>query len=211
MGSTQLYSITLNPLQTNCYLLVKENHCIIFDPSVDKVGDLGRLADKIKQDWIIDAIVLTHGHYDHISAIDLLYDKYHCPIYIHHLDEEYLHDSSLNASRFMNIDYETTSPYETINQGELAIGEFKFEVVLTPGHTPGSITLFYEDYAFVGDCLFKGSIGRTDLKGGSNKAMKQSLDYFKKLEKDYQILPGHGDRTTLSKEKIMNPFLNGEY
>ena len=203
------YTIVLNPLQTNCYLLEKNNHVIIFDPSMDIGNDMSSLLAKIKDDWTIDAIVLTHGHYDHISAVDALYELYQPEIFIHQNDLEYLSNPILNASAFMNEHFVLESPVTTIKEGPLKIGEFEFEVVLTPGHTPGSISLFIDDFAIVGDCIFKNSIGRTDLPGGSSEDMKKSLDYFKSLSKDYQLLPGHGDRTKLSVEKIMNPFLNG--
>ena len=206
-----LYSIVLNPLQTNCYLLEKNNHVIIFDPSLDKGNDMSALLGKIKSDWVIDAIVLTHGHYDHISAVDALYELYSPKIYIHHLDEEYLSNPYMNASEQMNESFVVKSPYETIVEGPLTIGEFSFDVVLTGGHTPGSITLFIDDLAFVGDCIFKNSIGRTDLPGGSMETMKKSLQFFKELKRDVTLLPGHGERTRLSYEKMMNPFLNGQY
>lgn len=208
MQETKLYSIALNPLQTNCYLLVKNNHCIIFDPSLDSGGDFSRLQKLIDPKWTVDAIILTHGHFDHISAVDALVDVYGCPVYIHFNDEQYLYDSRKNASNLQGIDFVLKTKPITIVEGQLVIGEFEFEVVLTPGHTPGSITLFYDDLAFVGDCIFKDSIGRTDLVGGSMLAMRSSLAYFKSLTKDYKLLPGHGPKTTLSRELRFNPFLN---
>lgn len=208
MVESRYYQIVLNQLRTNCYLLEKDNHCVLFDPSMDSKKDMDKLKSKIKDEWTVDAIILTHGHVDHISAVDWLYGQHHCPIYLHKNDEPYLSDPKLNGSALLGVDVIVHSEVTLIEEGPLKIGNFEFDVMLTPGHTPGSITLFYENLAFTGDALFKGTIGRTDLRGSSQREMDKTLEKFKAIEKDYIILPGHGQTTTLDKEKVLNPFLN---
>lgn len=196
----KIEKLVLGPLGTNTYLLVEGQDAILIDPAskpeklINYLGDL-----KLK------AILLTHGHFDHIKAVDGLYDKYHCDVFLHHDDEELARDK-YSGSEFGLVAY-ISVPTVSINEGQYNIGPFKFEVIHTPGHTMGSVIYVFEDDIFTGDTLFRCSAGRTDLKGGDERLLKSSLRIFKSFTKDYRIHPGHEEDSILSFEMINNPFL----
>lgn len=201
----------MNPLETNCYVLINsENKGIIFDPSVDNGNNIDRILMKCK-DVDIEAIVLTHGHYDHISGVSEVLKSFPVDVYIHPIDEVMLTNNYLNCANFLNADFSWDIPVKHLHEGEMTIGSFTFRVKMTPGHTPGHVSLFYENVMFGGDVLFKGSIGRTDLPGGSSKAMAKTLENLKEIEENYTIYCGHGPITTLEFEKKYNPYLTGTY
>lgn len=190
----------LGPLQTNTYLLQIDNDILLIDPAskaeklIDIIGNRNLLG-----------ILLSHGHFDHIKAVDGLYEKYNCPVYLHKDDEELARDKS-SGSMFGLVSY-ITCPSIHIQEGKNKIGAFEFEVIYTPGHSQGSVIYVFDDCIFSGDTLFKGSIGRSDLKGGNFSKLKQSLQIFKSFDKNYIIYPGHDLSTTLYEELNFNPFL----
>lgn len=190
----------LGPLQTNTYLLQIDNDVLLVDPA----SKAEKLIEILGERNLI-GILLTHGHFDHIKAVDGLYDKYHCPVYIHKDDEPMARDKS-SGSMFGLVSY-MSCPSIHIQEGINKIGSFEFEVIYTPGHSEGSVIYVFDDCIFTGDTLFKGSIGRTDLKGGSFSTIKQSLQIFKSFDKNYIIYPGHDLSTTLYEELNFNPFL----
>lgn len=205
--------IPLGPLQTNCYLLINsEKECIVFDPGEEG----GKLLSIIqKQKLIPKAILLTHAHFDHIGAVDVLRNEYHIPVYLHKREAEWLKDSSLNGSQsFMMAQPISIEPPDELinNEGTMIIGSFSFELLETPGHSPGSVSFYVKeiDVVFSGDALFQGSIGRTDLLGGNQEQLLSSI--HKKLlvlPEDTMVLSGHGPETTIQSEMDTNPFLNG--
>ena len=190
----------LGPLQTNTYLLQIDNDVLLVDPAskpeklIDILGERNLLG-----------ILLTHGHFDHIKAVDGLYEKYRCPVYIHSDDEKLARDKN-SGSLFGLVSY-ISCPVVHIEEGTNRIGPFEFEVIYTPGHSKGSVIYVFDDCIFTGDTLFRGSIGRTDLEGGSFSTIKQSLQIFKSFNKNYIIYPGHDLCTTLYDELNFNPFL----
>lgn len=190
----------LGPLQTNTYLLQIDNDVLLVDPA----SKAEKLIEILGERNLI-GILLTHGHFDHIKAVDGLYDKYHCPVYMHKDDEMLARDKS-SGSMFGLVSY-ISCPIIHIEEGINKIGPFEFEVIYTPGHSEGSVIYVFDDCIFTGDTLFKGSIGRTDLKGGSFSTIKQSLQIFKSFDKNYIIYPGHDLSTTLYEELNFNPFL----
>lgn len=190
----------LGPLATNTYVLSIDNKAIVIDPASKAERMIEILGDKE-----LLAILLTHGHFDHIKAVDGLYDKYHCDIYLHEDDEELARDKS-SGSNFGLVSY-ISSPTKNIQEGKNIIGPFEFEVIYTPGHTEGSVIFVFEDDIFTGDTLFKNSVGRTDLKGGNASKLRESLRIFKSFNKDYIIHPGHEDETSLSLELKYNYYL----
>lgn len=192
-------------LQTNTYIVSNDkNECVLIDP-----GDRGKkISTYIENEELqVKAILLTHGHFDHMGAVDYLYTKYTCPIYIHKEDIAMLKDASLNLS-FYEQPFTLSAPVIAATPLLEIIG-FTIHWLHLPGHTPGSSMLYFvnEETIFSGDVLFKGSIGRFDFPLSSHHDTKQSLQIIKDLEIEATVYPGHGESTTLSEEKKSNPYL----
>lgn len=190
----------LGPIGTNTYLLIEGNDALLIDPASKAEKLIGILGD-----YNLMGILLTHGHFDHIKAVDGLYEHYRCPVYLHH-DDEYLARDKYAGESFGIVSYITCNTIHP-KQGKIEIGPFKFEVVYTPGHTRGSLIYVFEDGIFTGDTLFKCSVGRTDLDGGDSRQLKDSLRIFKQFDRDYDIYPGHDESSNLSYELTNNPYL----
>lgn len=201
----------LGPVQTNYYCIEdEEKNCLIIDP-----GEEGQ--------WIIQdiegkelkpvAILCTHGHFDHIGAIDAVRDHFKIPVYIHEAEEHTLTDPKLNGStRYPGLPVVQNKPADHLFQEEglMTIGPFTFDVKHTPGHSPGSVSFIFKEanFAVVGDTLFSGSIGRTDLPGGNMDILLTSIsEKLLTLPDDLTILPGHGPATSPAVEQQQNPFL----
>jgi hydroxyacylglutathione hydrolase len=203
--------IPLGPLQTNCYILTKGDACLVIDP-----GDEGqKLIKKIEELKVKpQAILLTHAHFDHIGAVDEVRDEYKIPVYIHEKEAKWLLDPSLNGSQFFMGNLVRLKPADQIFVEEKvqSVGDFTFQLFETPGHSPGSVSFYFEEAGFVlsGDALFYGSIGRTDLSGGNHDQLLKSIhDKLLTLPEETYCLPGHGPVTTIGNEMDSNPFLNG--
>jgi len=201
-------TIVTGPFQENTYLLIDKlsDKCILLDP-----GDEGqKIINYINENNLIPiAIINTHAHLDHIGAIAEIKEKYLIPFYLH-VDEKPILDSFPIACRIYGINKrETPSVDKWINSsGDLVIGPFKLLIIETPGHTPGGCSYLIKDVIFVGDTLFKGSIGRTDLPGGDSKVLEQSLiKLMKTLNPKTKVYSGHGPLTSIIAEKTNNPFL----
>ena len=190
----------LGPIATNTYLISEGDQAILIDPA-SKAEKLITILGERK----LIGILLTHGHFDHIKAVDGLKEKYDCPVYLHAADEALARDKYSGAA-FGLCSY-ISCPVTELKPGKLSIGPFTFEVIFTPGHTPGSVIYLFADYLFSGDTLFKGSVGRTDLEGGDMRQLKDSLRIFKQLDKDYLICPGHDETSTLAEELANNYYL----
>ena len=190
-------TLALGAYQTNTYLVWEETSptCVVIDPGYEPDTILDE-AKKLGKE--ITAVLLTHGHFDHVGGVRELAAETGCPVY--------LHEAELSMPPQM-----TAGPlFYTNTYGE---GDFveaaglSFKVLHTPGHTPGSICLLCENAMFSGDTLFWGSCGRTDLPGGSWATIRKSLLRLAELSGDYDVYPGHGDATTLSFERKMNPYM----
>ena len=193
----KIRTLPLGAYQTNTYLVWEENSptCVVIDPGYEPDTILDE-AKKLGKE--IAAVLLTHGHFDHVGGVKELAAETGCPVY--------LHEAELSMPPQM-----TAGPlFYTNTYGE---GDFveaaglSFKVLHTPGHTPGSVCLLCENAMFSGDTLFWGSCGRTDLPGGSWATIRKSLLRLADLSGDYNVYPGHGDATTLSFERKMNPYM----
>ena len=194
----QVLTITGGMLGTNCYMAWGEgDKCVLIDPGFEADPILEEVRSHGKQ---VEAILLTHGHFDHVGGVKAIVEETGCKVYIHKLDMELPQRLTLG-----------TVPYtDNYEQGDvLDLAGLKIRVMHTPGHTPGGVCLLSGQYMFSGDTLFAGTCGRTDLPGSSYKDMWASLSRLAGLENDYQVLPGHGESSTLFTEKALNPYLQG--
>ena len=193
----QIKTFPLGSYQTNCYMVWndEEDSCVLIDPGFDADFLMDQLETSNKK---LAAILLTHGHFDHVGAVNQLADAAGCPVYICKKDT--------NPRQMLTA----TPTYYTHTypaKGDVSVAGLSFQVLYTPGHTPGSVCLQIEDVLFTGDTLFAGTCGRTDLPGGNYNTLLRSLDKLADLEGDYRVLPGHGPASTLGYEREHNPFL----
>ena len=189
--------LALGAYQTNCYLVWGEDSpsCVVIDPGYEPQTIIHEVKKLGKE---IAAILLTHGHFDHVGAVRDLVAITECPVYL------CAEDLSMPPQMTAGPLYYTN----TYAEGDFVeFSGLSFKVLHTPGHTPGSVCLLCENVLFSGDTLFWGSCGRTDLPGGSWSTIRTSLKRLADLSGDYDVYPGHGDATTLSFERKMNPYL----
>ena len=194
----------LGPVQANCYLVMENHHALIIDPA-DTLPNLDEILNQ--NDCTLDAIVLTHAHFDHISGVDKIVNKFGCDVYLNPNEFDFLLDPNLNSSSAFYMDVTCNANAKPLIEGKNEIAGFEVEAIYCPGHSIGSTVLKIEDCLFTGDVLFQGSIGRMDLATGSVSSMKQSLKKLVQLDKDYKVYPGHGPSTSLSQEKKWNESL----
>ncbi len=192
----------LGPVQANCYIIKENGHAIVIDP-----GDTTPLFKEWLQDVQLDAVILTHTHFDHIGGLQYLYDVYKMPIYVHESEKDFLNNPSLNASDSFMTHLVCDVPVIPFTEGLYTIGTFQVKLLHTPGHTIGSSCVQIGDHLFTGDTLFQGSIGRTDLPTGNMAQMMKSLERLKQLPDTIKVYPGHGPESTIQLEKQWNPYL----
>lgn len=198
-------------LPTNCYILSSEqNHCAIIDPGYNSERIMKAVHDG---GYSVNYILLTHGHVDHISAVNDIVRATGAKVAVHKLDEPML-DNTFPAE-MMKTRFQHAPVYPDIRfeDGEVfTVDELTIRVMHTPGHTPGSSLFLCGDVMFSGDTLFAGCVGRTDLTGGNTKIMRESLQKIASIQEDYKVYPGHDMDTNLSEEQRSNPYLrNFEY
>lgn len=200
----------LGSFQTNCYILTEEtsNKTVVIDPGNDAFIVLDYLA---KEGLQLEAIFLTHGHFDHIGAVGDILAKYNVPVYMSYEDSKFLSDTTLNLSHFVGKPFVIDIKPVLVQDGdEIKCGDITFKVIETPGHTPGGICFYTDGKLFAGDTLFKRSIGRTDFPGGSYGQIAMSIrEKIYTLPDETIVYPGHGPETTVREEKVENMAVRG--
>jgi hydroxyacylglutathione hydrolase len=203
--------LILGGYETNCYVLRQSDaaaECLVIDPGLQADELIGFLTEH-KLDPV--AVVLTHGHIDHIAGVALLGEQFgDIKVHIHKLDGQMLAEPQTNLSAMTGFAF-STKPADVSLQEQDVIEQagVKLLVLHTPGHTPGGISLYSkdDDVAFVGDTLFADSIGRTDFPGGSTSQLLNSVrEKLFTLPDETKVYPGHGPATTIAREKAHNPF-----
>jgi glyoxylase-like metal-dependent hydrolase (beta-lactamase superfamily II) len=202
-------ALTVGAFQENCYLLTETDttRCAIIDPGAEP----DRIIAAIERSGAVpEAIWLTHAHLDHVGAISGLRRRFDLPVYLHPLDEPLYALASRQAALY-GLPFEQPEPADrTLGEGDvMALGSLRFTVMHAPGHAPGHVVFHGHGVALVGDCLFAGSIGRTDLPFSNPRDLAASLDRIVALPEDTVVYPGHGPVTTIGAEAATNPFLNG--
>ena len=194
----KITTISCGLLETNCYILDNGTDAVMFDPD----GEWEEISPYL-QDLNLRAVILTHGHFDHIGGVDIICEKTGAKLYINAEDEEMLTDTKKNASHLLpnyNVVCNTT-PLLFEGGAVLCFGDIIIKTLHTPGHTKGSTCFICEDIMISGDTLFKNGMGRTDLYGGNISELFSSLRKLFALDINYNVYPGHGPKTTLNKEK----------
>ena len=193
----KIHTFPLGDYQTNCYIIHDDSvkTCCVIDPGYTP-ETLLQILEHLGLE--LEAILLTHGHFDHVGGVKILAAETDCRVYL--CDADLVMPPQMTAGKL----------YYTHTYGEgdvLELAGLTIHVMHTPGHTPGSVCLLCEEHMFSGDTLFQGSCGRTDLPGGDWTTIHKSLNRLAQLETKYMVHPGHGMNTTLAMEKIYNPYV----
>jgi len=191
--------LTVGNMEANCYIVADEETltAAVIDPGDESNTILDYIEDMHLK---VEAIFLTHGHFDHTGAANTVSEETGAPIWINKNDE------ALTPGGLFK--FFPDAPVKHYSDGNLVhVGPLLFGILDTPGHSPGSVTIMTETALFTGDTLFKNACGRTDLDGGDIAALGASLRRLAALESDYEIYPGHMDPTTLERERRFNPFI----
>jgi hydroxyacylglutathione hydrolase len=200
--------LPVGPIMANCYIVgCKETHeASVIDPGDEAEKILLKLAAlNLKVKYIIN----THGHFDHVGANRKMKEATGADILIHDLDAPMLGSLVQAAASFGLKSENSPPPDKTVDDGDIiTFGKISLKVIHTPGHSPGGISLYTPGVLFVGDTLFQGSIGRTDLPGGNFNTLKSSIqNKLFPLDDNCRVFTGHGPETSIGKEKRYNPFV----
>ena len=191
--------LTLGAMASNCYLVKENKKVLIIDPG----DEANKIFQAIKEDETVLAILLTHGHFDHIGALNKVSKEFGCPTYAYIKEKEVIENPNFSFYKEklnVNIDY--------FNDNHLEIDDFLIKVHKSSGHTQGSVMYQIKEHLFTGDTLFKNAIGRIDFPTGDRSQMINSLNMIKTLKKDLIVYPGHGEVSTIKDELMFNPYLN---
>ncbi len=197
--------LVVGPLEVNCYIIGNEKgNAIVIDPG----DEPDRIIEVIKNNGlIIDYIICTHGHFDHVGAVPDLKNATGAKVLIHK-DELEIYQAARDMAAFWGYEVEDLpDPDIFVSEGHnIKAGDLNFMVLHTPGHSPGGICLYGEGLVLTGDTLFAGSVGRTDFYGGDMNQLKNSFNRLMALPEETKVLPGHGPESTIGEEKRENPF-----
>ena len=206
----EIKRLVLGLVRTNCYIVYSDDtkKAVIIDPAADS----RRITEEVSLLGVTpEAILLTHGHFDHMLAAESLKNGYQIPICVHKADAELVKHPDLNCSQqFLHMSYGISADEELEDGQELRFLDGAFTVLSTPGHTEGSCCYYAKEdnILFSGDTLFQESVGRTDLPTGSAAKLVNSIrEKLFVLPEDTLVLSGHGDQTTIGEEKQYNPYV----
>lgn len=210
MPDPEVTCLTNGVFAENCYLLADPStrDAALIDPGEDTALFFRHLA---QQDLTLRAVWLTHAHLDHILGVEKVVAEFGVPVYLHPADRP-LYDAAAEQGAWLGIPARTPprADHELADGDTLTVGTLSFTVRHVPGHSPGGVAIIGHGMAFVGDALFAGSIGRTDLPGGDSALLLRSIsDVLLALPGETTVYPGHGPATTIAEERRSNPFLNG--
>jgi glyoxylase-like metal-dependent hydrolase (beta-lactamase superfamily II) len=203
-----LETLIVGPLGVNCYIVGDEEtrEALVIDPG----GNARDILDTLRREQLkLVAIVATHAHFDHLFALSELRAATRAPFLLHVDEAPVLANASIGARLFGFVFGQPAPADRLLREGdEVRVGSLAFQVIHTPGHSPGGMCLLRDRVVFVGDTLFQSGIGRTDLPGGDYGTLMRSIrDKLLTLPDDTMVYPGHGDATTIGEEKRSNPFL----
>lgn len=196
---------------SNCWLVISGEEYVIIDPSPGAEVMLARIRQRELKIENLKYILLTHGHFDHITGADSIREATGAPLAVHEADADCLYDPNKNQYKYFFREDLVLKPAEVIlhDGDELSFGNEKLKVMHTPGHTKGSVCYISDTAVYSGDTLFDLGIGRTDLYGGDPTALLGSLKKLMKLPRGLELYPGHGSLSTLQKQFDFNPYLKG--
>ncbi len=205
----KVLTLSVGAFQENTYLLIDEAtaRAVLIDPGAE--GD--RLLRAIDDAGVtLEGIWMTHAHVDHVGAIAAIKRRHDVPVFLHPADRP-LYDSAVQHAAVFGLRVEAPPPPDrSLADGDtLRVGSLDFGVMHVPGHAPGHVVIHGHGIAFVGDCIFAGSVGRTDLPLANGAELERSLERICTLPDETVLYPGHGPATTIAREKSQNPFLNG--
>ena len=208
----EIKSLTLGMVATNCYLVgdTETGEALVIDP-VDRADIIFQAAEE--SGWSIELILATHGHFDHVLASKDLKAQTGAPFYIHAADTLFLDALPQIGIQYTGQPFPEAAKPDRLLTDEteiIELGAIRLETIFTPGHAPGHISFYMREHqvVFSGDCLFAGSIGRTDLPGADHDQLMRSIrDKLLPLGDEVQVLPGHMETTTIGQERRTNPFL----
>jgi hydroxyacylglutathione hydrolase len=203
----EIQQFVTGPIETNTYVVSDENkNCFIADPSSGCSAVLAYIRDNSLHPG---AIVLTHGHFDHIIGIpEIRRDFPDIPVWVHPLDADFIKRADYNGSFLIGRDFSYTGPHNDLIEGKMYIGGLECAVLHVPGHTPGGCAVVSGGHCLSGDSLFAGSVGRTDWEYCDGELLIRAIrEKLLPLPEATVVHPGHMGRTTIGREKRMNPFL----
>jgi hydroxyacylglutathione hydrolase len=205
----KIQTLTVGPLEENCYLVIDEstNRAVLIDPGDEPARILAALHES---GATLESIWLTHAHFDHLGGLAGVLRAHPVPVYMHPLEAP-LHEVAVDSALRFGIRIEAPPvPDRDLAEGDrVQVGSHQFEVIHVPGHAPGHVAFHDENAIFGGDCLFAGSIGRTDLPFADRETLDASVARLMTLGDELNLYPGHGRATTIGRERRTNPFVLG--